>query len=162
MWTVGIDPGKTGGVVVLRQGAVDKMRPMMPIWDFVDFMREFQGGGPLVHVFLEKAQVMAKGKPINPVSMFNYGDGYGQLQGVLWALGIPFTLVPPAVWTKDMLLGVPANLEGKQRAAHAAHRLCPTERFLPPGSKASKPHDGLVDAFLIALWGWGRTSRAAS
>ena len=83
--------------------------------------------------------------------MFTYGDHFGQLQGFLMAFGIPFTLVSPVTWTKVMHTGIDASLPAKKKSMLAFQRSAVNVTLIPPGCRV--PHDGLVDAYLIAEWG---------
>lgn len=109
------------------------------------------------YVFLEKAQSMPQQ---GVASTFNYGDHYGQLQGVIVALKLRFTLVPPKVWQQTMFRGTPMGYKPKQRASIACRRLFPgTSMIATP--KAQKPHEGLVDAALLALFGYRTLSETS-
>lgn len=144
--SAGIDPGKSGGIVLLdRNGEIlDKI--VMP--DTSTFAEYIQTWKPH-YTFLEKAQSM----PSQGVaSVFNYADHFGQLQGVLIALKMRFTLVPPRTWQKVCFAGTSAGYQPKQRAAIACKRLFPKDSMLAT-QRCQKPHEGLVDATLIALYG---------
>ncbi len=84
-------------------------------------------------------------------SMFKFGRVYGIVEGLIAALEIPYTLVTPQAWTKVMHIGVEsrASLDPKERSNVAVSRLFPKANLhLTPRSK--KPHDGVVDAILMA------------
>lgn len=143
---IGIDPGKTGGVVFLDlEGNVKEVIFGTALQDLVP---SIQIRTPSF-AYVEKAQAMPKN---GAVSMFNYGQGFGEILGVLYALKVPFELVPPAKWSKVMLAGIPTSLEGKKRNALAATRLYPGFD-LRASVRCKKPHEGLVDALLIAEYG---------
>ncbi|MFH1499883.1 MAG: hypothetical protein ABII82_18890 [Verrucomicrobiota bacterium] len=93
------------------------------------------------HVYLEKAGAMP-GQGVS--SMFAYGKGYGVILGLLTALGIPYTEVPPATWKRA--LRVPA---GKDGARARASQLMPTAAHQWP----LKKHDGRAEAALLACYG---------
>ena len=71
-----------------------------------DLIGEF-GGQELYHsalrVYVEKVTAM-RGQGVT--SMFNFGMGYGMWLGVLAALSIPYELVTPQRWKKEMLAGM--------------------------------------------------------
>ena len=54
------------------------------------------------------------------VSMFNFGQNYGFIQGVLKAYNIPFELVPPAKWKKEFSV-----TSDKNTSIEVAKRLFP-------------------------------------
>lgn len=146
---LGIDPGKNGAMVLLTEDAlvVDVLYGLEYIQASLHFLKEYQSQG--LFAFVEKAQAMPKN---GAVSMFNYGQGFGEILGMLYALSIPFWLVPPRQWTKEMFAGTGGNLKPKQRAALAAQRLFP-KLDLRPSERCKKPHEGAVDGLLIAEFG---------
>jgi crossover junction endodeoxyribonuclease RuvC len=154
-FVAGIDPGKTGGVVLLdRQGQVIDKTPMPDSFELSKYLADWRPH----HVFLEKAQSMP-GQGVT--SVFNYADHFGQLQGILIALKLRFQLVSPRIWQKTVLTGVPIGYQPKQRAAIAAKRLFPGLSLLA-SSRSTKPHEGMVDALLIALYGYRTLSEPAA
>ena len=76
--------------------------------------------------------------------MFNFGRGYGQIEGVLAAVGIPVTLVTPSKWKGDMRLSAD-KAASRARAAQLWPGLA--------GVFARVKDDGRAEAALIALHG---------
>ncbi len=76
--------------------------------------------------------------------MFNFGRGYGQIEGVLAALEIPVTLVTPQVWKRS--LSVPAD---KSASRARAAQLWPGLA----GTFSRVRDDGRAEAALIGLYG---------
>lgn len=109
-----------------------------------------------IHVFLEKAQCM----PGNGlVSMFNYGVHFGHLEGFLIALEIPYTLVSPHVWAKEMHEGASHADRPKDKSRQIVKRLFPTLDITNPDNpRARTAHEGIMDALLIAEYGRRRRS----
>lgn len=154
MRIVGIDPGKNGGLVTLSKETgliLDKMTMSENFDDQANYIAEtWECDDSRIFVFIEKAQAMPKN---GCVSMFNYGVGFGQLLGILMTLKIPHALIPPKIWTKVMHIGG-SGKNPKEKSREVARRLFPGESFLDPSSKkAKKPHEGLIDACLIAEYG---------
>jgi hypothetical protein len=152
MLIVGIDPGKNGAVVGLqgKEVYIELMKDAVWFADHMESLRQRTSDG-LVKVYLERAQPMPKN---GAVSMFNYGQHYGELIGVLTALCISFETVPPSVWTKALHQTRKSALTPKARSLQAVQRLFPDVRLTAPDSeRATKPHDGIVDALLIAEYG---------
>lgn len=148
---LGVDPGKTGGLIIIsaESGRILNQMPNIesPL-DVYHFIKPYCG---VLFAYVEKAQAMPKN---GAVSMFNYGQGFGEILGVLTALEVPFELVPPATWTRSMLAGVPTSYQGKKRAALAVQRLYPsTCNQLYASHRSRKLHEGLVDALLLAEYG---------
>lgn len=88
-------------------------------------------------------------------STFNFGWSLGILEGMLTGMRIPYTKVAPKEWQKEMWKGVqPVYKSGKvidtkATSLLAAKRLFPNED-LRKSERAEKPHDGIVDALLMA------------
>jgi hypothetical protein len=74
-------------------------------------------------------------------SMFNFGEGCGAIRGVLVALNVPITFVPPSTWKKHFRLSKDKD-ESRQRALE----LFPVSRDL----FTLKKHEGRAEAALIA------------
>lgn len=147
MIIIGIDPGaKTGGICSLSDLGIvlslDIMPPLQELVCFIDYVETPR------HCFIEKAQSFPKQ---GIASAFNYGDHFGQLQGILIALRIPYTLVAPGTWSKVMLSGTKEKDKPKDRNITAAQRLFPGVNLVADGCR--KPHTGMVDALLIAEYG---------
>jgi len=90
--------------------------------------------------FLERVSAMP-GQGV--CSMFSFGTGYGVIQGVLAAMGIPTVLVTPQSWKKDCgLIGQPKDM---------ARTVC--QRLYPDIDLSKKKYTGRADAILIARHG---------
>ncbi len=156
MLIVGIDPGQTGAVVALEGPDLHSVHVMKDATWFADHMEalkkyavmEFVHG---IKVYIERAQAMPKN---GAVSMFKYGQHFGELIGILVALQIPFETVPPGTWTKAMHQTRDKTKTPKARSLQAVQRLYPGLRLTDPESERAKvPHLGIVDALLIATYG---------
>src|SRR5687768_17347627 len=108
---LGIDPGLTGAIAVLdATGTLVALhdtptltlrvqrgtRQAYDVPGMVALLRPYAGHGG--HVLLEEAQGMP-GQGVR--SMFTTGLGFGLWLGILAALGLPYTLVRPAVWKRQ-------------------------------------------------------------
>lgn len=146
---LGVDPGATGGICAIRSGRIHTMF-VMP--ESLAVLRQLLGvfDPASTHTFLEKAQSFPKQ---GIASAFNYGTHYGELRGTFSAMHLRITLVPPGVWAKSMHSGASGDF-AKAKSLEVARRLFPGETFIPPNTRGKKPHMGLVDATLIALYGW--------
>jgi len=69
-------------------------------------------------------------------------------------VGMAESRVQVREWQKAMLGKVPRG-ETKAYALREANRLCPDENWLA-SERAKKPHDGIIDAYLIARHHWQR------
>lgn len=150
MIVIGIDPGITGAVVSISEhGSVcffdtpttppgSGRREFLPV-EMADILYEFKNNS---HVFIEKVHSMP-GQGV--ASMFSFGMGYGIWIGIVAALKIPYSLVTPQSWKKDLMQG----MKDKDASRLRAQQLLPweTERL------KRKKDVGRADAFLIAEYG---------
>lgn len=151
MKIAGIDPGLSGAVCVfdvdkgmltildmptveVKSGKTMKRKLSEPM--LAELLRPHEIG----HVALEQVSAMP-GQGVT--SMFNFGQTYGAIRGVLAGLRVPITLVTPAKWSRDLKVsgGKDAN---RQRAA----QLFPAYA----ASFARVKDDGRADAALLAYW----------
>jgi|TARA_R110000772_G_scaffold47429_9_gene108468 hypothetical protein len=158
---IGIDPGTKGGFVVLdSKGEVEDwlVMPMIgkeyDVRIIVDFLTKHKDS----HIFIENVKAVS-GLPVSSTSSFNFGFGVGLLNGIIYALEIPFTKVAVPVWQKTMWEGVApqkktnGKKDTKTMSTIAARRLFPTQTFLAT-QRSSVPHEGLIDGALIAKHGY--------
>jgi len=149
---VGIDPGVVGAIAVLIDGTVSVVdmpvvevrgkRHVDPHGLSAELFRLGQVMAPIEHAVVEHVQgVQGAGS----TSSFSFGRGFGVIEGVLAGLGVPYTLVRPQVWTRD--LGVSRD-KGEHR--RAAMRVFPQSARM--GLFARVKDDGRADAALLAHW----------
>ena len=81
-------------------------------------------------------------------STFSIGKGFGTLEGIVAALDLPYIIVRPMDWQKEMFRGLPKG-KGKDMSVKIAQQLFPRQDFKKT-SKCTNIHDGLTDAALIA------------
>lgn len=144
---VGIDPGVSGAVAIVTDGAVEchdmptieirGKRHVCPaglraiLWRVLDDVSA---------VVLEHVQGV---QGTGATSAFSFGRSFGLCEGVVAGLSLPMTLVRPQVWTKALNL---SRDKGTHR--QAAINLFPkqAEYF------ARVKDDGRADAALLAHW----------
>ena len=153
--TVGIDPGLSGGVAALDStGTVVGTWPMpvaggevhpAGLADLFRSLRCLDSHQDIGRVCLEKVSAMPKQ---GVSSTFRFGTGWGMVRGVCAALGIPVVLVPPPVWKKRVLLGLPHDKAG---AVQFCTSRWPTTDLVLPGCRV--PHDGIADSLCLAEYG---------
>jgi len=160
---LGIDPGLSGGLALIGKDGVLWAEDMPTITvksgkknqRFIDLvaLRTLIVGALFVgipsqpvHVFIEKVSAMP-GQGVS--SMFKFGRGFGNIEAMIAAFELPFTMIHPKTWQKEMLRDIPGD--GKGRSVLAAQRLFPDTNLVPFGCK--KPSDGRADALLIAEYG---------
>lgn len=160
---VGIDPGKDGAIVVLsesgtvlRKHTIPKIGKEVDEAELANIFRGWIGGG--VTVVLEDVHALFGS---GAGATFAFGDICGFIRGLLVGYRVPFVKVQPKKWQSVMFEGVPEIIkpmkEGQKRkirdtkamALIAAKRLFP-DVDLRMSERAKNPHDGIVDALLMA------------
>ncbi len=117
-----------------------------------------------VHVCIEalNAGVFAKSKngeqrTMGVVSAFGMGKGWGQLLGIIAALGIPYTEVHPATWKAAVLAGMDKSKTG---SVSRACQLFPEKahEFSYNRGKVQVHKDGRAEAALMAFYLYRQTA----
>lgn len=78
-------------------------------------------------------------------------DSFGCLRSILETRRIRHHRIQPQAWQKAVI-GPIAKGDTKPAALAKARQLWPTETFLAT-ARSTKPHEGIVDAYLIAEYG---------
>lgn len=157
---IGIDPGLTGAIadidsnggvlihdtptIQLKKGGKAK-KDYLPL-EMATILIDY---APFAcHVFIEKVGAMP-GQGVT--SMFNFGKGFGLWLGILAALRLPYTLITPQAWKKELMQGMPDKDAARVRA----------QQLFPQAiAELSRKKDiGRADALLIAEYGRRITNR---
>lgn len=153
---IGMDVGKSGGVCKYDVDTDEIELFVMPtigkeydIQGIADFIKEKENE-KVIHVIIENVHAI-QGRA-GASSNFSFGLGKGILMGLVHGIGYRYTLVTPTVWQKVAWEGVTKQKNTKDTSLIAARRLFPDETFIPT-KRARTPHDGLVDAALMAYYG---------
>lgn len=146
---VGIDPGANGGIAFLdRQGRSIFAMAMPEESGFVSLCRRIAKRRERPIIYMEKVQgFIGVGHPGS--RMFQFGEGYGFLRGVLSAYRFPVELVRPQEWQRHYtgLKNGGFSKEGhKRELKRQAQMKYPDEKVTLKTS----------DALLIAGYGWER------
>ena len=133
---IGIDPGGDGALVVIdtNMHVVDEMRFKKSTWESVaDKIEDYKDG---YFVLEEPHGVFSAGSS----SSFKFGKSCGRLEGILLGLFVKYETVKPKAWQKEVWV----SGSGK-----------PKDRSLDTALSYGFPftHNGLVDAYLIAVYG---------
>jgi crossover junction endodeoxyribonuclease RuvC len=147
MIRIGIDPGMTGAIAVLEGNILHACHDMptvkarngknqVNIPELASILRQYRGET----VFLEAVHAMP-GQGVT--SCFNFGMGFGAIQGIVQTLGIPMHLVTPQKWKKA------AGLIGSDKDYARTKAL----QLYPDADLARKKDIGRADAILIARYG---------
>ena len=141
MFYIGIDPGKRGGIAIIRDNP--EWHEAYPYSDLkllqVSEMYETDS-----IVTVERVWGMP-GQGIS--STFRFGEEYGYIKGVLEAHDIEYYTAPPVTW--KALYGL---LKGsKQDSIELAKKLFPDVNLIPEGRRIES--DGMAEALLLAEFG---------
>jgi hypothetical protein len=146
--TIGIDPGLSGALAILRgDGALEHLADLPIVRDrklaWVDG-RELQSiilgalKGRTARAVVERVSSMPKQ---GIASAFQFGVGFGSLLSVLQTLRVSLEFVTPAAWKGSYGLS-----RDKRASLHKARLLFPAAELHLAN------HDGRAEALLIALW----------
>lgn len=103
---IGIDPGKSGGLVAIRphNGSISADPMPKTLRDVWDWFQNFKVGCFCSIAILEKVRSSPQ---MGVTSSFTFGRGFGNLEALLVAAGISFQEVLPRTWQKE--LGIPGR-----------------------------------------------------
>lgn len=153
---IGIDPGLSGAVALLPSDTDGSSIFDTPtgsdgrktVYAVAEMAKIVEGIHPntawgCCHFVIEKQHAMPKQ---GVSSTFSIGYGYGLWEGILAALGIPYTVVTPQAWKGAMMAG-----QGREKDASRlrAQQLWPELA----GHLNLKKHHGRAEALLIAEYG---------
>ena len=160
MIRIGIDPGKNGYICAYEETDTGS-------W-FVHYPTPLINTGVDMHLFRAIINGFTRDYDVHCViedvhaifgssakSTFNFGWIVGLTEGIVSSAGIPYTKVTPKEWQKEMWQGIPlqkkpnGRTDTKAMSLLAAKRLFPNED-LTATERSVKPHDGKVDALLLA------------
>ncbi len=157
--TVGIDPGLTGALATLLDGEPGPMLDMpttrtdgrhevnaRALAEWLRDLRRAHPGAYLMACLEEVDAAPVGGRRQGTSSMFRFGEGFGQVKGVLASLGVPTARVRPQVWKRHY------RLPGKLEVPDAGRQLA-IARFPAAADRLTRKKDsGRADALLLALW----------
>ena len=109
-----IDPGVSGGLAWRDADGIVHADPMPDgMTAQVDYLRSLAAGLPGLSAIMEKVGTYVPGNHVG--SACTFARHCGHLESALYALGIPFTEVAPAVWMKK-LGSLPKDKAERKRA----------------------------------------------
>jgi len=143
---VGVDPGTSGGLVLISPSGVVASTGMPPtdrdVWEWFRSAADWPGV-LRVEAVIERVQgFIGKGQPGS--SMFKFGQSYGSLLMALTAADIRFRAVTPQTWQKA--LGITPRAKTEDRTAWK-NKLKGVAQRLYPGVNVTL---SVSDALLIA------------
>lgn len=155
-----IDPGANGFLAVRTDEKIEYYAINGgDMLDLADFIRKFSEKDNKVCVMEEVHAIFGS----SAKATFSFGEINGYIKGILTALRIPYTLVPPKEWQKELWVNqdmVYDNKQGndgkprrvvntKQTSYNAARRLFPNEDFRK-SARCRNWDDNKVDSILIS------------
>lgn len=138
---IGIDPGKSGAMAVIYQ-ALDDAVEIVPFdeRDYVSRLRDMSVSLVKAKACLEHVGAMP-GQGVT--SMFNFGQNFGYIRGLLEAFQIPYELVRPQKWKKEF------GISDKNSSVECCKRLFPGVS-LRRTERCRKDDDNMAEALLMA------------
>ena len=111
MKIIGIDPGLSGGIAILKNNKIEDMFDM-PVMSEGKKNKRQLNSAQLVNLLKssidEETIVVVEQVNAMPgqgvTSMFNFGQTFGAIKGICAALGLPIFFVRPAKWKKHFEL----------------------------------------------------------
>lgn len=140
MTYIGVDPGKKGGFAIIDISDVN-VAYSIP-WDEKQFVSEMQ--------IMDRSKTVACVEHVGAMpgqgvtSMFNFGENFGFIHGVLTAYGIPFELVRPQKWKKEF------SITGDKNTSIAVCKRLFPDVSLKRTERCRKDDHGLAESILLA------------
>ena len=136
---IGIDPGKSGAMAVIFEGMERTVLVPFDDREYTNVLRNLNS--QIAKACLEHVTAMP-GQGVT--SMFNFGQNFGYIRGLLEALQVPYELVRPQKWKKEF------SITGdKNSSIEVCKRLFPGI-VLRRTERCRKDDDGLAEALLMA------------
>lgn len=167
MTIMGIDPGLRGAIckVKFREAQIiGATWETYPTWQrqigqsnrseysISEMLQVFKGmldKDPPDRIYLEHVWGLPKD---TPMTAFKFGKGLGILETCLHSNNrSDYHLVPPLTWEGIMHLGISKKLTPKHRSEYKVSEIFPQ-------MLEETKHDGIIDAFLIAVYGYFKES----
>ncbi|MFN5417677.1 MAG: hypothetical protein ACK5B9_11520 [Flavobacteriia bacterium] len=158
MKIIGIDVGKSGGIAIINEDGSLTLHTIPLIGKEVDLLTMFkilQENTKEKHIVAIEDVTSLQG--VSAKANFSFGENKGHYEGLLVGMKATYQKVAPKTWQKVCWEGVPIQKKStgkndtKATSLLSARRLFPNESFLAT-VRSSVPHDGLIDAALIAKY----------
>jgi crossover junction endodeoxyribonuclease RuvC len=138
---IGIDPGKSGALAYIINDEDVNVIPFDEGNYRLVVRSIVEKYGANVRCCIERVNAMPKQ---GVTSMFNFGQNYGWILGMLDALEIPYETVTPKKWKAEF------GLTGdKMDSVTVCKRMFPHVSLLPT-ERCKKDNDGMAEALLLA------------
>ena len=173
-YIIGIDPGKNGGAVLLKDLEIIEVYAFkligseFDVKDYYDRLEYWKATYPDITASLEKVHSIYG---VSAKSNWTFGFVCGVIEGVLISLDIPYIKVTPKDWQAVLFKNITpiykpskkkgrGSLETKKMAAVAFEskytKFVNVVKVTSKGNLSKNMHDGLVDAALIGVYGFGK------
>ena len=149
---IGIDPGKSGGMAVIRNKKTPVLLSVLK-WEGAFAMRKYIQGWQKgdTHIVVENVPKTIGREGASESTGFVLGDHFGQIKGGLEWAGLDYELVRPFVWQNGL------GLSGKCPDRKKMLRDFACDTF--PSKVGNRITLATCDAVLIALWALKRDRR---
>lgn len=125
-----IDPGASGGIAFYSPVGLEAHKMPATPKDACEILTTAKGIAKVndfqIKCYMEQVGGYVGGVGQPGSAMFNFGRNFGQLEGFLIALGIPFELVPPKTWQAAVRLHFSpvhkGDYSGMDAAQHKAEK----------------------------------------
>lgn len=138
---IGCDPGKSGALAIIGIKGDDEEAHVISFDKsaYLEVFDELQGA--ITKCCLEHVSSMP-GQGVT--SMFNFGESFGWLQGVLDSFDVPYELVRPQKWKKEF------SITGDKNSSIAVCKRLFPDVSLRRSDKCRKDDDNMAEALLMA------------
>ena len=157
MITIAIDPGAKGGICFTgaTPGTVEAYKmPATPkdACDIITTAKEIaeMNNLPIRCVMEQVGGYIGVAQPGS--SAFNFGRGFGNLEGFLICLGIPFELVPPQRWQKAVGLNFPPVHKGDYAGMSAPPTAIERKRVASLNAKRKRDNKTMIKEMAQRLY----------
>lgn len=138
-YAVGIDPGKSGALVVIRPDGTS-LTQTFDIKEYISILSELDPSK--TNVVLEKVHSMPMQ---SAVATFTFGENFGLIKGILISLDFTYKLISPQRWKKKYNL---IGTDKKGSVKYCQENYKDVNLLRTPRSRVGD--DGIADAYLIA------------
>lgn len=144
---IGCDPGSSGALAMICEDGTIEIVPFDEE-QYRNKLEEWSKDSDVVCAVEKVAAYPGQGV----ISVFKFGQNYGWILGMLYALRIPTNLVPPQTWKKAFGLTMSkaaTKAEKKQKTIDTMKRMFPSVS-LKRTERSKTDDDGCADALAIA------------
>lgn len=147
---IGVDPGKSGGIAIIRKDGSVSVAPFDE-YEYRTLISCLDGTESDTVVCVESVHAFS-GQGVN--ACFNFGQNFGWIQGLLFAYGLETILVSPMRWKKhfDLVFSKDTDKKVKKQASIAKARELFPDISLRKTARCKTDDDGIAEALLIAKY----------